>query len=125
MRGEKITVLQYLNGKKIQFDRCRLFKGIFRAIDDMVGQKGLQCEDFKTAIKNTIHIFAREFDKVKPENKRPEGKKAEAPSFQNVVFDASKFEQEGLSYFNNRKSLNNQEPLSPFMVNRVLTSLGR
>ncbi|WCR53276.1 MAG: hypothetical protein PG981_000298 [Wolbachia endosymbiont of Ctenocephalides orientis wCori] len=95
-----------------------MFKGIFRAI---VGPKGLQREDFKTAIKNTINTFLRGFDKVKPKNKRLEGKKAEVPSPQNALFYLSKFEKEGLSYFNNRKSLIYLELPSPFIV-RVLTS---
>ncbi|APR98595.1 hypothetical protein [Wolbachia endosymbiont of Folsomia candida] len=88
MIGKKITVLQDLYGEKIQFifDRHRLFKGMLRA-----------------------------FDKVKPENKRPEGKKAEVPSPQNVVSDSSNLE-EGLNYHLNQKSLNNPELLSPFNV---------
>lgn len=112
MIGKKITVIQDLNGKKIQF----IFDHDKNAIDSSKN-------DLLVAIKQILYSFSNKLKGVRFENEGLVDKKDKRmPSPQNAGSHPSKFEKEGLDYQLNQKSLNYQERLSPFMVNRVLTS---
>ncbi|APR98621.1 hypothetical protein [Wolbachia endosymbiont of Folsomia candida] len=73
----------------------------------------VQDNDLLVVIKQILHSFSKS---IRFENEGLIDKKDKRmPSPQNVVFDASSLE-EGLSYFNNRKSLNYPKLSSPFNV---------
>lgn len=80
----------------------------------MKNKKIAQNNDLLVVIKQILHGFPKN---VRFENEGLVDKKDKRmPSPQNAVFDLSKLEREGLGYFNNRKSLNYPDFLSPFIL---------
>lgn len=105
MIGKKITVLQDLNGKKIQF----IFDHDKNAIDSSKN-------DLLVAIKQILYSFSNKLKGVRFENEGLVDKKDKRMPFpQSVVFEAINLGK-GLNYHLNQKSLNNPQLLGPFML---------